>query len=347
MALSRVKNWASGEVLTHTDLNAEFNNILNNALSLVSPLTGDLAFGGNRATGLSLGSVSSPSVQFTGDANTGVYSTAADTVDIATGGVRAASFGAQALILAAPEDARTATVDVAAVIRSTTSGAPAAGIGVGLQFDAESGDENPSTFGRIDFAATDVGAGTEDTYMDILLRVAGVAEETKYRFASTAATGFQGTFTHAATADRTWTLPDSSVTLLGTAGTFTGTLSGATVSGAAPATPTANILYTDSVVKGWLETSGGGAWTIDDDLNISSITDNGVGDFTINWATAFANANYAIAGNAINNGATLTVEESTGTAKSTTVVRIRVVNAVAAALADPDTGINIIAIGDQ
>lgn len=41
MALGRVKTWIA-EVLTASDLNAEFNNILNNALSLISPLTGTL-----------------------------------------------------------------------------------------------------------------------------------------------------------------------------------------------------------------------------------------------------------------------------------------------------------------
>jgi len=41
MALARIKIWGV-EVLTDTDLNAEFNNILNNALNLISPLTGDL-----------------------------------------------------------------------------------------------------------------------------------------------------------------------------------------------------------------------------------------------------------------------------------------------------------------
>lgn len=41
MALGRVKNWIA-EVLTASDLNAEFNNILNNAISLISPLTGSL-----------------------------------------------------------------------------------------------------------------------------------------------------------------------------------------------------------------------------------------------------------------------------------------------------------------
>lgn len=41
MALARVKVWGS-ETLTASDLNGEINNILNNALSLISPLTGAL-----------------------------------------------------------------------------------------------------------------------------------------------------------------------------------------------------------------------------------------------------------------------------------------------------------------
>lgn len=44
MAISRVKTWIAGEVLTASDLNGEFNNIINNALSLISPLTANLDF---------------------------------------------------------------------------------------------------------------------------------------------------------------------------------------------------------------------------------------------------------------------------------------------------------------
>lgn len=45
MALSRVKIWGN-EILTATDLNAEFNNILSNASSLISPLSGSLDWDG-------------------------------------------------------------------------------------------------------------------------------------------------------------------------------------------------------------------------------------------------------------------------------------------------------------
>ena len=46
MALARLKNWVSGETLTAADLNAEFNNIVNNPVTLLlaTPTTGDLLY---------------------------------------------------------------------------------------------------------------------------------------------------------------------------------------------------------------------------------------------------------------------------------------------------------------
>ncbi len=52
MAIARIKVWVANEVLTASDLNAEFNNILDNPVSLISPLTGALNFNGNQATNL-------------------------------------------------------------------------------------------------------------------------------------------------------------------------------------------------------------------------------------------------------------------------------------------------------
>lgn len=46
MALSRVKTWIAAEVLNASDLNAEFDNILNNAISLISPVTAALDMNG-------------------------------------------------------------------------------------------------------------------------------------------------------------------------------------------------------------------------------------------------------------------------------------------------------------
>src|SRR3990167_8682148 len=50
MAISRVKLWIAGEALFFNDLNGEFNNILTNALALISPLTATLDLDGQRLT---------------------------------------------------------------------------------------------------------------------------------------------------------------------------------------------------------------------------------------------------------------------------------------------------------
>lgn len=111
-------------------------------------------------------------------------------------------------LLVATQDSRTNTVDAALTVRSTTSGAPAAGIGTGILFQAESADESPCDVGQAEFGTTDVGSGTEDTYFQVLLRVAGAALTACWRWAAT--TAFKAILTHANTADRTYTFPNVS-----------------------------------------------------------------------------------------------------------------------------------------
>lgn len=52
--------------------------------------------------------------------------------------------------------------------------------------------------------------------------------------------------------------------------------------------------------KAWVKFDGttnvGGFCTIKDDFNVSTVADNGPGDYTINFSTAIGNVNYAIAG---------------------------------------------------
>lgn len=112
---------------------------------------------------------------------------------------------------ASVSDARTATVNRPLIGTAQTSGVPAADIGVGILLRAESADEAPSNFGALDARASDVGAGTEDTYWEMLIRVAGAALAPAYRWAAT--TAFRAIFTHANSADRTYTLPNSTGTV--------------------------------------------------------------------------------------------------------------------------------------
>ena len=46
--------------------------------------------------------------------------------------------------------------------------------------------------------------------------------------------------------------------------------------------------------KAWVNFNGTGTVAIRASYNVSSITDNGVGDYTVNFTTAFADANYSL-----------------------------------------------------
>ena len=192
MALAAIKVWVPNEVLYAADLVAEFNNILQiiSPGMLVSPLTAELAAGGNDITGLDELAFNDASADPTAD---GRLRRNGDTLTFRL------------------QDARTATTARPFALQADTTGVPAASIGIGLRFDAESGDESPSQFGALDFVATDVGAGTEDTVLDVLLRTAGAALGTRYRFQSLGA--FRYLFTGTPTADRTITFPDADATI--------------------------------------------------------------------------------------------------------------------------------------
>tara|TARA_R110000782_G_scaffold94159_4_gene177869 strand:+ start:225 stop:629 length:405 start_codon:yes stop_codon:yes gene_type:complete len=85
------------------------------------------------------------------------------------------------------------------------------------------------------------------------------------------------------------------------------------------------------VAKAWVNFDGTGTPAIRASFNTSSITDNGVGDYTINFTTAFPDANYALAlsnnGYATNNNSVnIAVKGSSAGAvvdlKTTTAVRV-------------------------
>ncbi len=49
----------------------------------------------------------------------------------------------------------------------------------------------------------------------------------------------------------------------------------------------------DGLARAWVNFNGTGTVAIRASLNVSSITDNGTGDYTVNFTTAFADANYS------------------------------------------------------
>ena len=55
---------------------------------------------------------------------------------------------------------------------------------------------------------------------------------------------------------------------------------------------------TGATCKAWVNFNGDGAVSIRASRNVSSITDNGVGDYTVNFTAAFADTNFAAFANA-------------------------------------------------
>ena len=108
-----------------------------------------------------------------------------------------------------------------------------------------------------------------------------------------------GTFTIASpnsNTDRTLTLPDATGTVLvsgqpvtATTGNFSGDV---TLGSSVLATPTGSApSYT---CRAWVNFNGTGTVAIRASGNVSSITDNGTGDYTVNFATAMPDVNYCV-----------------------------------------------------
>ena len=102
-------------------------------------------------------------------------------------------------------------------------------------------------------------------------------------------------------------------------------------------------------VKAWVNFNGTGTVAIRDALNVSSITDNGSGDYTVNLSSAQADTNYAVlfggsrAGNGSDSAAPF-VFESYQSARTTTAIRVRTGGMNAGAFAFGDNEIVELAI---
>ena len=51
--------------------------------------------------------------------------------------------------------------------------------------------------------------------------------------------------------------------------------------------------FGDNAVFAWADIDGTGTAHLDNDYNVSSVTDHGTGDFTVNFSTTFSATNYA------------------------------------------------------
>ena len=104
--------------------------------------------------------------------------------------------------------------------------------------------------------------------------------------------------------------------------------------------------FDPSAAKAWGKISTNGA--IDASFNIASVDDDGVGNWGVNWTTAFSSANYCVVATAFN-----APGEDTGVivfpdAQTTGAVEISCINEnTTQTIDDPTQAFFVIAFGDQ
>ena len=82
--------------------------------------------------------------------------------------------------------------------------------------------------------------------------------------------------------------------------TFESTDLATIVQGGTNKSVTHDVLMDDTqILKAWVNFNGTGTVAIRDDFNVSSITDNNTGDYTVNFTNALSDANYTVSGHCI------------------------------------------------
>jgi hypothetical protein len=123
-----------------------------------------------------------------------------------------------------------------------------------------------------------------------------------------------------------------------------GTLTISTLSDGTNSTSATNCIQGSA--KAWVNFNGVGTVAIRASYNVSSITDNGVGDYTVNFTNAFADANYAAVMSAETTIAAGSFADLMGVVsggRSTTSVRVTCINSTDGA-AERDPAAAMIAI---
>jgi hypothetical protein len=284
------------------------------------------------------GTVSAPALAFDGDPNTGIFRAGADQFGIATNGVERVEFGTSEVVFndgGADVDLRVEG-DTKANLLLVDAGADTVSIDGTQQLANQTplrfGDSDNSNYVALRSPATVTTNVTwdlpaTDGTVDQLLKTNGsgvLGWSSAGAFASTSEVS--GTHTTGSVTSGSDSLTVASATGI-VAGMFIvgeGIAPGTTVSSIASTTVTMSAnagatlssdpvafyiadkslspgLVAGQLCRAWVNFDGTDTVAIRASYNVSSITDNGTGDYTVNFATAMVDANYAVAGTAKRN----------------------------------------------
>lgn len=93
---------------------------------------------------------------------------------------------------------------------------------------------------------------------------------------------------------------------------------------------------TVGVCRAWVNFNGTSTVAIRASFNVTSITDNGTGDYTANFTTAMTDANYSMTSSSANTGPTMSIAspQLAATPFTTTTARVETRNTTSGALLD-------------
>jgi hypothetical protein len=93
---------------------------------------------------------------------------------------------------------------------------------------------------------------------------------------------------------------------------------------------------TVGVCRAWVNFNGTSTVAIRASFNVTSITDNGTGDYTANFTTAMTDANYSMTSSSANTGPTMSIAspQLAATPFTTTTARIETRNTTSGGLLD-------------
>lgn len=255
-----------------------------------------------------LGSQTAPTLTFDGDSNTGLFRGTADNVNITTGGETRLNINNTGLKATKPVEvevttATTNAVTTALTVESQSSGTPAAGIGVGMDFAVETAASNVEIGAQVEAVTTDVSSASEDVDLVVNLMAGGAAAAEKFRIASTGAVTAQGNIE---TVGGTVTTTGNTNLTLNPAGTGTVELGAATNISSGTLTVTSGDITSASNADIDIDPNGTGA------VNLGAATNVTTGTFTVSSGdiTSASNADIDIDPNGtgvINLGAATTV----------------------------------------